>query len=396
MNKSDKSKTKKESASELIWKTHTERGDYNPHQVSRITCAINQEAGEKVAAYLKQIGVDSYVENGRTIREHIKPKSFGLPGKVIQLQSTIVSVFRFTVPRKYARQVMESVTELAELDVPGRGTIFSQELIEFSKEPPNIQMEEADSHTKKEFHFLSNLSYVTCVLTKAGSGEQLARTALELGICVPLITFGTGNDIRDQLGLIRITIPPEKEVVHLVMPEQDSDSIIQLLAEESKLDRPGRGHIHQTPVSLGLIDTRMKIGHQNYPASIDQIIAAIDTLKHGTNWRKRLDTDNQNSNKSFLPRHNCEISIITEEEKIDEITEACIRIGATGAVTSRVSTITQDEKAEELNGLIRNEISVPAEIADKVVDTLLHISTIKDKATDKVQLLEAPLKKSTE
>lgn len=382
------------SPSRTVWRTQMAKGVYTPHRVSRITCVINQLLAPKVADYLYTLGLDVYVENGRTVREHIKPRSFGLPGNVTCLQSTPVSIFRFSVPRENSQDVMESITNLVELNVPGRGTIFSQDLMEFSKEPPSINMD-ALQHKKvndTEINFLDKLSYVICVLSIPGSGEDLARIALDLGICVPLITSGTGNDIRDQLGLIRITISPEKEIVHLIMPEQDSNSIIRLLAEQTKLDRPGRGFIYQTPVSVGLIDTRMKLGKQSYAASIEQIIAAIDSLKGGTQWRRRLDadTDGNATNTSFLPQDNCEISIISDEERIEVLRESCLKVGATGATTTRVLPRIASASGKATTTMIRSAINIPAEMADKVVDTLLEISTIKQENTDRIDVLDSP------
>lgn len=380
------------SPAEQVLKKHQEKGVYTPHEVSRITCVIPQAMHEKVADLLKLLGLEAHIENGRTIREFIKPKRFGIPGQRIKLESTIVSVFRFSVPREHAAAAMEAVIAAAEIDTPGRGSIFSQDLIEFSKEPSklNIEILRQQPRPSHEVSLLKNLSYVICVLSSHGAGEQLARTALELGICVPLLTFGSGSDIRDQLGLIRITISPEKEIVHLVMPQHDSDSIIRLLAEESKLDRPGRGYIYQTPVALGHVDTRMKIGKQNYAASIDQIIAAIDTLKMGTNWRKRLDAEvQQNLTEAFLPKNNCEISIVCEEDRLDELREVCLSVGATGAVTSRLTTVRPDGKGEDSGSLIRSEISVAPEIVEKVVDSLLDVSQPAENHTSRLQVLDS-------
>jgi hypothetical protein len=166
-----------------------------------------------------------------------------------------------------------------------------------------------------------------------------------------------------------------------------------LLAEEAKLDKPGRGFIYQTPVSFGLIDTRMRVGGQNYAATIEQIIAAIDTLKSGTNWRKRLDQDNNDKkgNSSFLPQDNCEISIISEEDRIDELREACLKVGATGATTTRVIPRTYAHSDEtSTNTLIRSAINIRAEIADSVVDTLLQISNINKENTDRINVLDSP------
>jgi len=265
--------------------------------------------------------------------------------------------------------------------------------MEFSKEPPEFNVNALDEFNIEENEppLMNKLSYVICVLSDPGSGDQLSRIALDLGIAVPLITFGTGNDIRDQLGLIRITIPAEKEIVHLVMPEQDSESVIKLLVEQGRLDKAGKGFIYQTPVSIGLIDTRMKIGKQKNAASMEQIIAAIDQLKSGTSWRKRLDTDAENSKigKSMMPQDNCEISIFSDEDRIDILRETCLEVGAAGATTSKVKPITTGEKL--LSTMIRSAISVPAQITDEVVDKLLEISTIQENNRDRIQILDSPV-----
>lgn len=382
------------SPSRTVWRTQMAKGIYTPHRVSRITCIINQLLSDKVTYFLQKIGITAYTESGRTVREFIKPRSLGLPGDIKQLQSSPVVIFRFTVPRESSYSVIEALIEYAELYITGRGTIFSQDLMEFSKEPPapNLgAMVNLDMGTH-DLTILNNLAYVICVLSNPGSGEMLAKIALELGVCVPLITSGTGNDIRDQLGLIRITIPPEKEIVHLIMPEQDSNSIIRLLIEQGRLDKPGRGFIYHTPVSFGFIDTRLRIGKQKYAASIEQIIAAIDQLKAGTNWRKRLDAEIEDNkvNSSILPQDNCEISIVSDEERIEVLREACLKVGATGAVTTRIVPQLNEKETNIPLSLIRSAISVPANITNDVVDILLDNTTIKENATDRVHVLDSP------
>ena len=370
------------------------KGIYTPHRVSRITCIINHLLKEKISDFLKELGVIAYIENGRTVREFFKPQPFGLPGNVVDLQNSAVDIFRFSVPRETSSQVVEKIISLADLHVPGRGTVFSQDLMEFSKEPFSINHDALKNVSKSnsEGSVLRKLSYVICVLSVPGSGENLARIALDLGICVPLITYAKGNDIRDQLGLIRITISPEKEIVHLIMPEQDSDSIIRLLVEQAKLDRPGRGYIYQTPVSMGLLDTRLKTGKQRYAASMEQIIAAIDSLKEGTNWRKRLDTETGEriTESSLLPQDNCEVSIISDEDRIDKLREACLTVGATGATTSRVTPQVTSDSEEVTSTMIRSAISVPADIINEVVDALLEVSTIREENIDRIHVLDSP------
>ena len=394
MSNDNPSKEKVFSPSRTVWRTQMAKGIYTPHRVSSITCIVNVLLSEKMSDFLKDLGVTVYIENGRVEREIVKARPFNLPGEIVKLQDTPVDVFRFTVPRENSREVVNCLIDLAEFDIPGRGTIFSQDLMEFSKEPPSINLDFLSTLNPKDYKeiLLNKLSYVICVLSIPHSSEMLAKVALDLGICVPLVTYGTGNYMRDQMGLVRITIAADKEIVHLVMPEQDSESIIRILIEHGHLDRPGMGFIYQTPVSMGLLDTYLKIGHQKYAASIEQIIAAIDQLKSSTSWRKRLDAEHQNkkTGKSMLPQDNCEISIISEEERIDMLREACLNVGATGAITSRVTPLVGKGDEETSSNMIRSAISVPANITDDVVDKLLEASTIKDNNTDRIHVLDSP------
>jgi len=394
MNKGTASGVKVFSPSRTVWRSQMSKGVYAPHRVSRITCILNELLSEKVSGFLNDLGVIAYMENGRCVREVTKPRPFNLPGDIVSLSNTPVDIFRFTVPRENTKAVINNLIDVAELNIPGRGTIFSQDLMEFSLEQPSVNLdflERSVCHDHNEM-LLHKLSCVVFVLSETGKGESLAKAALDLGICVPLVTFGSGNYMRDQLGLIRITISPEKEIVHLVMPEQDSESIIRILIEQSRLDLPGRGFIYQTPVSMGLPDTYLKIGKQKYAATIEQIIAAIDQLKTGTGWRKRLNSEHQEKRtiKSLFPQDNCEISIISDEDRIDRLREACLQVGATGAVSARVIPLAGKDKEGISSTMIRSAINVPADITDKVVDMLLEISTIKDDPTDRIHVLDSP------
>ena len=78
------------------------KGIYSPHRVSRITCFINQLISEPVNKFLLNLGVMTYIENGRSIRNLIKPRKWGLSGDIISLHSTSVNIYRFTVPRENA------------------------------------------------------------------------------------------------------------------------------------------------------------------------------------------------------------------------------------------------------------------------------------------------------
>ena len=133
-----KAKSGKVSPSRIVWRTQMAKGLYTPHRVSLITCIVNNEVSHLVQDFLIRLGVDVYIESGRNVREVVKPLPFGIPGDTVKLNSTSATIFRFSVPRENARLVIEAVVALAELNIPGKGTVFSQDLMEFSKYPPQI------------------------------------------------------------------------------------------------------------------------------------------------------------------------------------------------------------------------------------------------------------------
>ncbi len=373
------------------------KGVHTPHRVSKITCSVNQLLSNKLSEHLINLGMRSvYVESGRNVRLSIKKRPFGLPGITTRLQDSPVDVYRFTVPRDNSYQVVESLIDSLQLNIPGRGTIIAQDLIEFSNlEPPRVEVSELQAEDLNQRNSISgmirNLVYVTCVLSMPGSAERLAQIALELGICVPLVTSGKGTDIRDKLGLIRITIPPEKELVHLILPEHDSNSVFQVLIDEAGLNRPGRGFLYQTPVSAGIIDTRLKLGRQESAASMEQIIAAIDQLKNGTSWRKRFISIEEQSAKAnlMLPKDHCEVSVICLEDRSEKIVEAAIEAGAGGAITSRVKRLILKEGDIGTAAQAHTAISVPAEITNEVVDAILEVSSDGNNPDDRIQVLDS-------
>ncbi|HNR43514.1 MAG TPA: hypothetical protein PKL65_14885, partial [Bacteroidales bacterium] len=182
------------SPSRTVWRTQMSKGQYTPHRVSRITCIVNEFLSEKLADFLNGLGVIVYIENGRIARKVIKSRQFGLPGEITTLRDFPVDVFRFTVPRENSKDVLNHIIDIGALDVPGRGTIYSQDLMEFCKEPPDINRDFLAEIKCNDYGdiLLHKLSCVVCVLSEPGSGELMAKTALDLGICVPLVTFGKG------------------------------------------------------------------------------------------------------------------------------------------------------------------------------------------------------------
>ncbi len=68
--------------------------------------------------------------------------------------------------------------------------------------------------SKGNAYFFKELKGITCIVQR-GEGDRIAKISLNTGASVPITTHGTGSGVRDKLGLLRITIPPEKELINL-------------------------------------------------------------------------------------------------------------------------------------------------------------------------------------
>jgi nitrogen regulatory protein PII len=362
-----------------------------PRKVSSITCIIHRSLRKRISEHLKNIGIAStYIEVAKNVRQLIRPRLFGLPGTTKQLHDSPSEIIRFTVARQDSREVVNSIISAGELDTHGRGMIFSQEVKEYSRqETPELMHEKMHEKGGETDHsLLPDLSLITCILSTPGSSEELSRIALDLGTCVPVVSNGRGTGMRDKLGLVRITIPSEKEMVQLIVPEYDDDNIIRLLIEEGRLNYPGRGFLYSTLIKAGLVDTKLRLGRQEYAASIEQIISAIDELKASTSWRKRfsgLEDSFSASARSLLQGYR-EIVITCREGKSDFLVERAMDAGAPGATISRLTCLRLQKKEEQSAASERAIMCVPKDISDQITDSLVHCANDENDGVDSIRI----------
>ncbi len=291
---------------------------------SRVTCTVHHSISSRLIKILDGSPVEQILlESCRNVRQVRRPRPFGLPGVRSTLDDAPGERLHILCSSDHTEELIHLLAREAQLKLPGRGSIIQQQVQIYTPESPQpVKMKSP------------KLSQITCILSDSGAGEETAEVILALGIGVPVVTRGIGTGIRDRLGLLRITIPPEKELVHCVVPTHDAGGIMQLIIEQAHLDRPGGGFLYQTPVELGVVDSRMIIGPQEYAASIEQIIAAVDDLKGDTSWRKRYIEPKLL--KFPLLSRQWEITISCMEGLSNTLIKAAMNAGAGGATITRM------------------------------------------------------------
>lgn len=308
-------------------------------QASRITICAHKNITGSLIQTLRKIGINKvFVENGRCARLHIQKRFWGLPGYKTVIYDSPSDIFRFIVKSELADQVVRFLCKELNLNNPGRGSIYSQNVDVAGK----VNLTDLSVKDAGAAPLLHHLSLITAILSLSGSGSKLTAIALRLGAGVPTISRGIGAGSRDKLGLLRITIPAEKELLQLVVPAQDANIIQSLLIDEGHIDRPGGGFIYHSPVQAGIVDQLISIGRQEHAASIEQIIAAIDNLKKSTDWRKRVQHFDNIQSPGVKSGHTRELVITCPEGQANDFIQAAMTAGAEGATVSRTRCLRPD------------------------------------------------------
>ena len=343
-----------------------------PRPVSRITCAVHRAMGDAITETLLAAGADSMmVESARGVRQRVRARRGLLPGAKTDFDDAPMLQFRVSVPRAESAGVVASLVEVAQLRIPGHGLLYVQDVDHYSAEGPAIA---SPGIREGEAGTLRDMALLTCILSSAGAGDAFARVALSLGAGFPVISNGMGTGIRDQLGLLRIAIAPEKEIVRLMVPAQDAASIRLLLIEEGRLNRSGAGFLYQTPIREGLFDPLLRIGRQQHAASIEQVIAAIDDLKGSTSWRKRFvsfEERTENLVQLTNGRYH-EMHFSCRDGAAGDWIRAAMAAGAVGATTAQARRILAG--GADSGGAAREigVLCVPGVVVGPVLDALLE------------------------
>ena len=271
--------------------------------------------------------------------------------------------------------VLAAFVEEGRLYVSGAGAVYSAPVVRayISPDDPILKPREVASvELKREFHH--DLVAMTCIVQN-GLAEDVARAALGSGAPGPTVFFGQGKGLRQKLGLLRIAVSPEKELFETVVGRYDCDKIFEEVVERGRLDTPGMGFIFTKPIAKGLINIVGTENTSRQTASIEQMIKAIDDLKHGTEWRSQGSLEVPHAKKRTYLENIENITYVVERGRGEPLVTAAMEAGAPGATISFSRQI-GGEKKKGATGL---EVSSEKEMIQLIV--------AKDKADEIVKAM---------
>ena len=99
--------------------------------------------------------------------------------------------------------------------------------------------------SERNITYLTDACIITCVLQN-GLAEQVLDAAKLTGAQGATISYARGTGIRERMGLLGVTIDEQKEVIRIIVSEDQANAVFQSMYLAGDLDKPGRGIMYMT------------------------------------------------------------------------------------------------------------------------------------------------------
>ena len=98
---------------------------------------------------------------------------------------------------------------------------------------------------ERNITYLSEANLITCVL-QTGLAEGVLDAAKNCGAQGATISYARGTGIRERMGLLGVTIDEQKEVIRIIVSEEQADRVFEAMYLAGGLDTPGKGIMFMT------------------------------------------------------------------------------------------------------------------------------------------------------
>lgn len=95
----------------------------------------------------------------------------------------------------------------------------------------------------RELTILTDVSMITCIVQR-GKADTVVQAAQDAGAQGATIYYGYGSGIRERLGILGLAIEVEKEVITILVANEQVDRVFERMYFAAELDVPGGGIIY--------------------------------------------------------------------------------------------------------------------------------------------------------
>ena len=99
----------------------------------------------------------------------------------------------------------------------------------------------------REFTVLTEASLITCIVEK-GQADHIVKAARQAGAQGATVYYARGSGVRERLGLLGVAVEVEKEIINIIVANEQADYVFEKMYLAGQLDTPGKGFIYLTPI----------------------------------------------------------------------------------------------------------------------------------------------------
>ncbi|MEF8722728.1 P-II family nitrogen regulator [Candidatus Accumulibacter phosphatis] len=102
------------------------------------------------------------------------------------------------------------------------------------------------SKKTNELIVLTDVMLITVVVQR-GVADQVVQVAVEAGAQGATVFHAHGSGVRQKhLGILGLTVNTEKEIIYIVVPSEQADTMFERIFVSAKMDTPGMGILWMT------------------------------------------------------------------------------------------------------------------------------------------------------
>ena len=92
----------------------------------------------------------------------------------------------------------------------------------------------------REITYLTDVFLITCVV-ESGIADKIINAATSVGAQGATINYARGTGVRDRMGLLGVTIDEQKEIIRVIVSEEQAEIVFEAMYLAGDLDKPGKG-----------------------------------------------------------------------------------------------------------------------------------------------------------
>ena len=101
--------------------------------------------------------------------------------------------------------------------------------------------------SEREITVLTDVALITCIVQR-GIADDVVVAAQEAGAQGATIFYARGSGVRERLGIVGLAVEVEKEIITIVVADDQVDRVFEKIYLAGKLDTPGMGIMYVTPL----------------------------------------------------------------------------------------------------------------------------------------------------